>query len=194
MVPPQTPINEPSASQRSRPDEAARDAFGDLLLFNLLRFPIEQQHERLVHGAERIGGFVQSAGSEPFAIGTDGQRTNAAVVDLLAAFVGVQRLGVECAHDFAGRDFPLLEDAHQVAAEQELTLRVKQDAVDVPLVAGKLAHEFAVGGVPEPNDIVVAARGDERAVRADVERADPTFVGFDRADRFGGLCGRRPTR
>ena len=37
--------------------------------------------------------------------------------------------------------------------------------------------------------VVVAAAGEQRAVRADVERANPTLVGVDRADgrrRFGG--------
>ena len=60
------------------PDDTAGDAFGDLLLFELLRFPIEQQHERLVHGAERIRAFVQSAGGQPFAVGADRQRADAA--------------------------------------------------------------------------------------------------------------------
>ena len=63
----------------------------------------------------------------------------------------------------------MIQYAHQVAAEQELALRVKRHTVHMSRVAGQLANELAVGGVPELYLVIVAAGGDERAVGADVE-------------------------
>ena len=66
---------------------------------------------------------------------------------------------------------------------------MKRHAVDVARVAGQLADELAVGDVPEADAAVVAAAGEERAVGADVERADPAFVGVDRADGLRRCVG-----
>ena len=51
--------------------------------------------------------LYKSAGGEPFAVGADGDRADAAEVDLLAAFVGVQRLGVERADFLAAWRRPI---------------------------------------------------------------------------------------
>jgi hypothetical protein len=59
-------------------------------------------------------------------------------------------------------------------------------------VAGHLADELAVGDAPEADAAVVAAAGEQRTVRADVERANPTFMGVDGADWRGGVAGGIP--
>ena len=53
----------------------------------------------------------------------------------------------------------------------------EDDRVNVALVAWAFADGCAVGGAPEAEDAVVAAAGDERAVRADGHGADPAFMG-----------------
>src|SRR5262249_10900320 len=151
---------------------ATWNSLGDLLFLELLRFPIKEQHERFVYSAQRICALVEAAGCEPLAVGTDSHRADAAVIDLLAAFVCVERLGVECAHQLTRGNFPLIENSHEVAAEQELTAGVKQNAVDMPFVTGKLANEFAVRDIPETDDRVVAAGCEERAIRTDFRGAD----------------------
>ena len=87
-----------------------------------------------MHGAQRICRFVQTAGGQPFAIGTDGNRANAAEIDLLSAVVRMQRLGIERAHLFPCRRFPLLDAADQVAAEEELALGMKSNGINVSRV------------------------------------------------------------
>src|SRR4051812_29658206 len=64
----------------------------------------------------------------------------------------------------------------------------------MPLMAGQLTHELAVGQVPDPNHVVIAARRNERAIRADIHRSDPALVCFNRTNRLRSLrCGFPPT-
>ena len=88
-----------------------------------------------MHGTKRIGGLVQTAGGQPFFIRADGQRAHAAEIDLLSAFVCVQRLRVERTQLLAAGNFPLPYAADEIAAEQILAFRMKCHAVDVPRVA-----------------------------------------------------------
>ena len=95
-------------------------------------FERDEIEERFVHRAKWIGTFVESAGREPFSVGTSRNGADAAVIDLLPALVSVKSLGIERAYDFAGGHFPLIEHSHQVATEEELSLRMKCHAVHVP--------------------------------------------------------------
>lgn len=63
-----------------------------------LVFPLPEELQRFMHGAKRVGRFVESASGEILAVGADRERADAAEVDLLSSLVSVQRLGVEGAH------------------------------------------------------------------------------------------------
>ena len=60
---------------------------------------------------------------------------------------------------------------------------MEQRAVDVGLVARKRADRPAVGGVPQLDQVVVAAGGQQLAVGADRDGANPSLVSLDLANR-----------
>ena len=83
------------AKEAESPDHAPRDAVRQLRLHGLAAFPVKEQHDRLVNGSERVGGFVQTPRRDELAVGRDGEPANATEVDLLTTVVRVQGLGVE---------------------------------------------------------------------------------------------------
>ena len=67
-------------------------------------------------GSQRIRRFVQTTGYQPFAVGTDGDCSNATEIYLLPAVVRMQWRGIKRSYFFARRDFPLLKSADEVTA------------------------------------------------------------------------------
>ena len=56
---------------------------------------------------------------------------------------------------------PVLDDALQVARDEPVAVGVEGDVVDVALVPASVRDRRAVGGGPELDEVVVAARGDQ---------------------------------
>ena len=116
-------------------------------------------------GSQRICRFVQTASHQPFAVGTDSNGADAPEIDLLTAVVRMQRRGIECSYFFARGRFPLLEAADKITAEEKLALRMKRHGIHMSRVSRQFANQTAVADVPQPNDVVVAAADQQRAVR-----------------------------
>ena len=64
---------------------AAGDAVGQQGPGELAGLGVEDQHDRLVDGTQRVRGLVQAAARDERAVGRDGQPSHPAEVDLLAA-------------------------------------------------------------------------------------------------------------
>ena len=104
------------------PEGVAGEAFGEVIFGDGGVFPGEAQGEGFLHIAERIGGFAEAGGDQPLAIGAEGERPHAAVMDLLSSFVHVERGGVECPLSVTGGGGPLVNFAIEIAAEKGATV------------------------------------------------------------------------
>src|SRR5580692_1170917 len=69
---------------------------------------------------------------------------------------------------------------------------MKEDTVDVAGVPDQLVHELAVRSVPHLYAMIVAARGDPFAVRADGQRPHPAGMSVDGAQGLRLVAGNRP--
>jgi len=61
---------------------------------------------------------------------------------------------------------------------------MKRDVVNVRAVTGERMHESAIRGVPNLDELIIAASGKARAIGIDDQRANPAGMRLDRADRL----------
>ena len=82
--------------------------------------------------------------------------------------------------------------AHQIPAEQVLAGGMKHHRVHIQFVPREFGHGLAVGHIPNFHHAVIAAAGEQRAVRAHGDGANPTLVRGDFANGFGLVRRHRP--
>src|SRR5260370_749644 len=101
---------------------------------------------------------------------------------------------VEVAWPRAVGHAPSLDRPFQVGGGEELAGRVEGEVINVAVVPGQFAHQFSVAGGPDFYEVVIAARGEELAVRAARKGADPAGVGVEGVRRprlvAGGVPGQ----
>ena len=86
------------------PEHPLSDALRHLLPFGSPAFQTEEHHQRFMHGAQWIAGFVKPASGQTLAVRGNGQSSHATEIHLLAAVVGVERCSIKLPH-FGSRGY-----------------------------------------------------------------------------------------
>ena len=156
----------------------------------LVRLHVEQQSDRFVDSSQWVGRLVQSACCQVLVVRADGQSTDTPVTDTLGV-VGQQDLTtLELPLELPVSNRPFPDIAALVARIHRLPVRMQERAVDIQLVTAEGPNQFAVGGVPQLDQPVVASRSERLTVGRNREVANPALVGHDGSDGLGlfGHC------
>ena len=100
-------------------------------------------------------------------------------MDLLSAFVCVQRFPVERARHLARCRFPLPDLSEQIAAQNPLAAGMKNDAVNIQLVSRHFAHLRTIARIPDPHESIVSAACEQRAIGTEGDRTNPSVMRLD---------------